>query len=73
MQAAQRMAAAIKNKNPAIAGVLNKTEQHLHRMFLAGAILGAISCFARADYNLPMFAFLYIMWDQDNVSYRFLI
>ncbi len=37
-------------------------------MFLAGAIMAALSCFARADYNLPMFAFLYIMWDQDDVS-----
>jgi hypothetical protein len=41
---------------------------HLHRIFVAGAILGALSCFARADYNLPLYAFLYIMWDQDVVS-----
>lgn len=48
--------------------MLNNVEQHLHKMFLAGAILAALSCFARADYNLPMFAFFYIMWDQDDVS-----
>ena len=28
--------------------------------------MGALSCFARADYNLPLYAFLYIMWDQEH-------
>ena len=42
-------------------------EKHLHRIFLAGAVFGALSCFARADYNLPLYAFLYLMWDQDQV------
>lgn len=58
---------------PGVANVLNNTEKHLHNMFLAGAIIAALSCFARADYNLPMFAFLYIMWDQDDVSNSCLI
>jgi len=40
-------------------------------MFLAGAVFGALSCFARADYNLPLYSFLYIMWDQDDVSNLF--
>jgi hypothetical protein len=48
---------------------LRGLEKHLHRIFVAGAILGALSCFARADYNLPLYAFLYIMWDQEMVSY----
>ena len=43
--------------------LLTNAEKHLHRMFLAGAVLGALACFARADYNLPLYAFLYIMWD----------
>ena len=43
--------------------LLTNAEKHLHRMFLAGAILGALSCFARPDFNLPPYAFLYIMWD----------
>lgn len=47
---------------------LRGLEKHLHRIFVAGAILGALSCFARADYNLPLYSFLYIMWDQDVVS-----
>jgi hypothetical protein len=47
---------------------LRGLEKHLHRIFVAGAILGALSCFARADYNLPLYAFLYIMWEQEMVS-----
>ena len=43
--------------------ILNNVEVHIHKMFIAGTVFGAISCFARADYNLPMFAFLYLMWD----------
>ncbi len=35
-------------------------------LFTLGAILGALSCFSRADYNLPMFAFLAVMWNQDD-------
>ena len=50
---------------------MTNAEKYLHRMFLAGAILGALACFARADFNLPMYAFLYIMWDQDDVSRPF--
>ena len=52
-----------------VQALLSNAEKHLHRMFLAGCIFGALSCFGRADYNLPMYAFLYIMWDQDDVSY----
>ena len=49
--------------------LLTKAERYLHRMFLAGCIFGALACFGRADFNLPLYAFLYIMWDQDDVSY----
>ena len=55
-------------QNPKALEVLDRTEKHIHNIFLAGAIIGALSCFARADYNLPMYAFLYLMWDQDDVS-----
>ena len=43
--------------------LLTNAEKHLHRMFLAGCIFGALACFGRADFNLPPYAFLYIMWD----------
>ena len=47
---------------------LKGLEVHLHRIFIAGAVFGALSCFGRADYNLPLYAVLYLMWDQDVVS-----
>ena len=37
-------------------------------LFAIGAVLGGLSCFSRADYNLPLFAFLAVMWNQDDVS-----
>ena len=58
----------MSQQQPNVKEILTNAEKHLHRMFLAGAILGALACFARADYNLPLYAFLYIMWDQDDVS-----
>ena len=32
------------------------------RLFLLGALFGAIGCLGRADYNLPVFLFAYIAW-----------
>ena len=58
----------MSQQQPNVKDILTNAEKHLHRMFLVGAILGALACFARADYNLPLYAFLYIMWDQDDVS-----
>ncbi|KAL4504463.1 hypothetical protein ABPG72_009909 [Tetrahymena utriculariae] len=34
-------------------------------LFLAGTVLAAINCFARADYNLPVFLVSYLLWEQD--------
>ena len=48
--------------------LLTAAEKHIHRMFLAGMIFAAISCFARSDFNMPLFGFLYLMWDKDDVS-----
>lgn len=31
-------------------------------LFLAGAVIAAIGCLARPDYNLPVFLFAYIAW-----------
>ena len=58
------------SNNPQLKNLLTSAEKHLHNMFLAGAVFGALSCFARADYNLPLYFFLYIMWDQDDESRR---
>lgn len=32
-------------------------------LFLLGAVVGAIGCLGRADYNLPVFLFAYIAWN----------
>ena len=53
--------------------LLTGAEKHLWRMFVAGAIFGALACFGRADYNLPLYAFLAIMFDQDDVSFHRLL
>lgn len=37
-------------------------------MFIAGAVFGGLSCFARPDFNLPLYAFIYLMWDHGLVS-----
>ena len=37
-------------------------------LFTIGAFLGSLSCFSRADFNLPMFAFLAVMWSDTDVS-----
>ena len=35
----------------------------LKKLFLAIAFIACLTCFARADYNLPLFAFAYLLWD----------
>lgn len=36
--------------------------------FLLGAVIGAIGCLGRADYNLPVFLFAYIAWSYLRVT-----
>lgn len=38
-------------------------------IFLLGAVLGAIGCLGRADYNLPVFLFAYIAWSYLKVCH----
>ena len=40
-----------------------KVEKFILTLFAVGFALGAVGCLARSDYNLPLFAFLYVMWD----------
>jgi hypothetical protein len=42
------------------------------KIFLGGALFGAIGCLSRADYNLPIFLFAYIAWNYLRVPYSFL-
>jgi hypothetical protein len=42
--------------------------QYVPYLFLIGAVIGAIGCLGRADYNLPVFLFAYIAWSYLKVS-----
>ena len=48
--------------------VLTNMEKHIENMFLAGLIFATFCCFARPDYNVVLYAFLYVMFAQDDVS-----
>ena len=47
---------------------MEKIEGIMGKLFVAAATLGGISCLARADYNLPLFVFVYFMWAHDPVT-----
>jgi len=34
------------------------------KMFIVIAVIACFTCYARPDYNLPLFAFAYLLWDQ---------
>ena len=33
------------------------------KLFLVSAVISCFTCYARPDYNLPLFAFAYLLWD----------
>ena len=37
--------------------------QHVKKLFLAIIVITCFTCFQRADYNLPLFAFAYFLWE----------
>ncbi len=37
--------------------------QHIKKLFLAMIALTCFTCFQRADYNLPLFAFSFFLWE----------
>jgi len=40
----------------------------IQRIFLVSALIASLNCFARADYNLPLFIFAYMAWGLQRVS-----
>ena len=36
---------------------------HIRKLFLVVVVLACLTCFQRADYNLPLFTFAYFLWD----------
>ena len=45
--------------------------QHIKKFFLAIIVLACFTCFQRADYNLPLFAFAYFLWDYKHPNVPF--
>lgn len=39
----------------------------LPRLVLTASLLAALNCFTRADYNLPLFIFIYMAWGLQRV------
>eukprot|EP00826_Nyctotherus_ovalis_P032129 TRINITY_DN25948_c0_g1_i4.p2 TRINITY_DN25948_c0_g1~~TRINITY_DN25948_c0_g1_i4.p2 ORF type:complete len:104 (+),score=10.25 TRINITY_DN25948_c0_g1_i4:70-381(+) len=46
---------------------MEKISSNLDKLFIAAAFLAGVSCLARADYNLPLFIFIYFVWSRDSV------
>lgn len=40
--------------------------EHIKKLFLLIIALTCFTCFQRADYNLPLFAFAYFLWDYNH-------
>lgn len=36
---------------------------YLKKIFAIQAFIACFTCYARPDYNLPLFAFTYLLWD----------
>lgn len=49
-------------------GRANVIASYIPYLFLLGAVIGAIGCLGRADYNLPVFLFAYIAWTYLKVA-----
>lgn len=45
--------------------------KHIKKMFIVMIALTCFTCFQRADYNLPLFAFAFFLWEykHPNVQY----
>ena len=39
----------------------HSAERYIDPLCIFGAVLGALACFVRPDYNLPLYMFIYIM------------
>ena len=47
--------------------------QHIKKLFLAIIVITCFTCFQRADYNLPLFAFAYFLWEYKHPVVFFFI
>ena len=42
--------------------------QHIKKVFIAEIIISCLTCFQRADYNLPLFTFAYFLWEYKSIN-----
>ena len=48
-------------------------ENYLKYFFIGSSVLAAISSFSRPDFNLPLYIFIFMMWDngvRDLIEYH---
>ena len=36
---------------------------YITKLFIVSAVIACFTCYARPDYNLPLFAFAFLLWD----------
>ncbi len=41
----------------------NNFPEFLPKLFLAGAGIAALNCYERADFNLPIYILVFMLWD----------
>ena len=47
---------------------MERIASNLPKMYIIASGIAALSCLARADFNLPLFIFVYLMWQHDPVT-----
>jgi hypothetical protein len=48
---------------------MENLQNNISKIYSLGVILSAISCLARADFNMPLFVFAYFMWKKEVAPY----
>lgn len=44
----------------------------LKKLFIIMIFFSCFTCYSRADYNLPLFAFAYLLWDVEKPVFTFI-
>jgi hypothetical protein len=44
--------------------------EHINKLFMAVIVLSLLTYFERPDYNLPLFAFILLLWDNAYVKQK---
>jgi hypothetical protein len=50
---------------------MERLEEIVPKLFMAGAGIAVFTCLARPDYNLPLFVFALFIWSDNDKSERF--